>query len=455
MPTQHELKQQLIPILKDLAVAAQTIAMNQFQMKRNELGFQGFIADLRDARHNVLGHNWNLTNGMLTVRSNANFAEVDEYLTEKLSNVPWFTPCSPDNSSKIQSVMNYGYPFKMLGKYGANPAVDPALFLANTDEPVKVLAIIRADQTRALPGGMQEAAVKKTCINELLEECFSGNFFKENSISSHIIDAEGYWSQFNEDQQLSALLEKVILATKQLSNAQKNSLIEAISSNEPDETRSALIRRICQKIENLPDEQPIFGSCQRAQVLAHVRVGLYEVACPQQYAQMKNLLEERMHSESRVVNQTDPRNTDYAWMETTVVNMAVDSNLIEQLKNYGLELEGGAGDDATNSHFPTLEEFCCSQQNAPYSDHASLVLNALANVIENNLLVSTNLLEQCRSIAVDYASKLPGDRVEHMQEINQTLTSMSLAITSDRLKLFSSVEKPPEGVSLKCKFEMK
>ena len=411
MNTQRELS--LPEIVEGLAHAAQLIAVNTLLLTREQKGFQAFIFDLKEPSNNIVGSNWNLTNGMLTALPGADANEINTFLTLKLSSKPWFQS-TPPADLPTQAPLHYACAFKVLGKYGANPAIDPTLFLIHEKEPVKLLAIIRPDGTRALPGGMMESNVKKTCVDELLEECYSGNFFKEGGITSNIIDAEGYWDRFAPNQQLPVLVETVIRQTKQLSPGQQAIILEAIQTtpSTAGENPSDLIRRVCLKIEELPNTPPQFGACQRAQALAHIRVALYEKACPAQYAELQAMLNRHMHIGAQVPNLSDPRNTDIAWMETRTVSMAVDSKVMLDLKSWGLESEGGAGDDAKDSHFPTLETFCCGDEvSHPYSDHASLVLNALANEIRQGLNVTPALLRQFQTITIDYHAKLPEDSI--------------------------------------------
>jgi hypothetical protein len=406
----REYEPTLPEMLETLAFAAQRLAVNALGSTREQKGFQAFIFDLKEASNNTVGSNWNFTNGLLTVLPGADPDEINEFLKSKLSDKPWFQSTPPADLS-IQSPIPYAYAFKVLGKYGANLAVDPTLFLVNGKEPVKLLAIIRPDGTRALPGGMMESNVKKTCVDELLEECYSGNFFKTYAITSDIIDAPGYWETFAPNQQLPQLVAAVISQTKQLSSGQRALIQEAVyaAASTVSEKPSDLIRRVCQTIEELPDAPPQFGACQRAQALAHVRVALYEKACPAQYAALQVMLDSHMHIGTQVPNLSDPRNTDIAWMETRAVSMAVDSKVMDELKTWGLESQGGAGDDARDSYFPTLEAFCCSESSRAYSDHAALVLNALASEIRQGLDVTPALLKQFQAIATDFRAKLPDD----------------------------------------------
>ena len=422
MQARHEMS--LPEIVDGLALAAQHIAVNTLLLTREHLGFQAFIFDLKETSNNLTGSNWNFTNGMLTALPEADPNEINEFLKSKLSDKPWFQ-ATPPSDLTIQSPIHYGYAFKVLGKYGANLAVDPTLFLMNDKQPLKLLAIIRPDGTRALPGGMMESNVKKTCIDELLEECYSGNFFKEGARTSDIIDATGYWESFPADQKLPLLAATVIRQTKQLSPVQQAIVQEAIQEgiSASSEKPSALIRRVCQKIEELPDTPPQFGACQRAQALAHLRVGLYEKACPAQYGELRAMLNSHMLIGDQIANLSDPRNTDMAWMETRAVSMTVNSTIMEDLRRFGLEPEGGAGDDAKDSHFPTLQAFCCNNEaHRPYSDHASLVLRAIADEIRRGLDVNSIILKQFKTIAVDFEAKLPQN--ERLPAIIQRLDLM-------------------------------
>lgn len=418
----------LSELIHRLAEYAQTIALNKLMEKRHEKGFQAFIFDLKESSHNCQGHRWQLVNGLLTVESDANPQEINDFLASKLHDKSWFESNQP--IAIDASPTNYGYHFKVLGKWGANPAVDPVLFLENSNNELTVLTIIRADKTAALPGGMMESTVQKTCIHELLEECFSGNFFKRDSKTSHIIDASGYWDNVPPEQSLLALIQRVLDETKQLSPQQKNELYGILQNTTVPQKPSEVIQSLCNKIDELTG----LSACQRAQVLASVRVGLYEKTCPIQYQAMEQLLLQRMENSGQVANLSDPRNTNSAWMVTTVVSMLFPHSDMNTLEDYGLEYEGGAGDDAHDSHFRSVKDFCCEN---PYADHAALVLHALARTIgkKENLKIANALLNQCLSIARDFQQKLPGEA--GLERIVINLESVIAQETQNRYRLFS------------------
>ena len=402
-------------IIQTLAQAAQEIAIKQLNDNRATMGFQAFVADLRDPSNNHSEQGWTFHNGLLTVGSDADHQAIQSFLNENLGHNAWFQttpravtplmgaiPNCPPTSSR-------DYQFKLLGKFGENPAVDPTLLVNNGSDPLKVLAIERPDKTRALPGGMNESTVRETCLNELLEECFSGHFFEPGSVTSRRLD----------DMPLpeKSLLTTIIQGTQQLSNDQK-AIIQAVINADYD-LPSQAITAITDRIQALPNDEAIkFGSCQRAQALAHVRVELYKTLCPEEFAQVKTLLEQRMEIGDSITNLSDPRNTNLAWMVTRPVGMTVNPEVIEALKQYGLE-EGGAGDDATNSHFPTLEDFCCGN---PYSDHAAILLNVVSRQIEEGQIeVTPTVMSQLEAIAEDYLAKLP-ERQSELLAVIESLT---------------------------------
>lgn len=432
----------LSELIHRLADYAQTIALNKLLKKRHEKGFQAFIFDLKESSHNYQSEGWQLANGLLTVESDANAQEINDFLASKLSDRLWFESNQP--TSIDASPVTYGYDFKVLGKWGANPAVDPVLFLENSNNELTVLTIIRADKTAALPGGMMESTVQKTCIHELLEECFSGNFFKPDSKTSHIIDAFGYWDNVLPKPPLLTLIQRVLDETKQLSQQQKNELYGMLQNTTVPQKPSEVIQSLCNKIDELTG----LSACQRAQVLASVRVGLYEKTCPVEYEAMKTLLLQRMENSEQVANLSDPRNTNSAWMVTTVVSMLFPHSDMNILEDYGLEYEGGAGDDAHDSHFRSVKDFCCEN---PYADHAALVLHALARTIEKNenLKIAKALLNQCLSIANCFQQELPDDA--GLQIIVTGLESLIGQETQNQNRFFSRGNQENNNQELKRK----
>lgn len=177
------------------------IALKKLRIDRERDGYAQFLFDLKDPKYNQKGTHWSLTTGLLNItpeglRDRNTLAEVEAIYHGLLSERSW---CQRPNSVVPQALevssnpaqlpdgKGYGVSIKLLGKNGANSAVDPVLLLQANDGSLKVLMIKRFDGSRAFPGGMQESNVLNTCIQELLEEVFSDDLFAQESATAQAI----------------------------------------------------------------------------------------------------------------------------------------------------------------------------------------------------------------------------------------------------------------------------
>lgn len=319
--------------------------------------------------------------------------EINAYCDERLGRQPWYqssdamvlphalTSLLPNETQQAE----LGYPrgFKVLGEHGANLAVDPTVLVVE-DGRIRVLSIVRVlDQARALPGGIVPRldAVKQKCIDELLEECFSGAFFTPDSVTSHCIDTLTPVSC----EQIRDETIRLLTSWKEFDMTTIQSLIGEIRlMSTTDLLPSVFIQTMLAHVQSMA-----LSVCAQAQMMAHLRVELYKKLCVVQYQTVSQCLKSKMIMGEQVANLTDPRSTCETGMVTQTVSMLVrPQEMFREFRELGLE-EQAAGDDAMHAHFPTLYDFCCGVDYPPFADHAKLVLDAVADQLALGALVLT------------------------------------------------------------------
>ncbi len=374
---------------------------------------------------------WNLSGGKLVIHhpyQDSSLADAQNKISKELKTSLSFK--KPTEQLKTSPKNYQGLNLKTLGKRGPNKAVDPiVLYVDNRRKKLKVLKIDRnSDNPKkiALPGGMLEDSVRKTCINELLEEVFSPSMFRADTKNAESLNLE----------------DKAVISEKitELLNAQwvKDSNISFPPSlfewNTDNENNDQYIRRILEDLDALEfqNEQGkkltdlAKGSVQRTQFLTRMKVELYKKLLPELYKQFCYLVNADSLTGKEVVNGSDPRNTDYAWMVTTPITIPADSLFTDANKmKTGLSIiEGEGGDDAGNSRFIDVDVFCCGHDK-PFADHRALLLDGMADVFQHKKIkLSPDIVDQINLIK---------QRMEH---------EIRMARVSETIELFEGILNP-------------
>ncbi len=397
--------------LKAMAEELDNIKFRQLQDKRGKKGFQHFHNGLKDKKFNHKGTGWAIVNGLLTVEpthlTNPDTArEINQYLDEKQTGKPWYTPTTeqpegfaPRGDLNIQA--------KTLGKFGPNAAVDPIFYVQKSDGKFQkpdgkwsVLTIKRFDGSLAFPGGMQEAKVKETCVEELLEECFSGGLFISGSQTAAQLDSARIPPEAVKETMQQAMLKFLegndpTKAAKQIWQA-RDILMGIGDASTPSE----MVNKIVQAIR----DSPRIDEGKKGSMIALARCAVYEKCLPERFAKFKSFVESKMQEGEQVINRTDPRNTNTAWMVTTPVMVALNQDDFDNffLDELGLTLT--EGDDAAAVQFRDVDEFAHSitgeNGSEVYSSHATIAMNAFSTMVESGMLsASPQLLGQLESVA--------------------------------------------------------
>lgn len=384
--------------LHELASEFQKKSLAHLMERRHQNGFQHFIADLKDETYEAPG--WSLRKGLLTIRLPLDnpllIREIQDFINSRLAKFPWFKQEKPQDFQPCPHL--YQLPIKTLGAFGPNKAVDPILLVVDPSGRINILAIRRYDGVRALPGGMLEKNVVQTCVNELLEEVFSGDLFRTGGLTANLIDTK----------------------YKQDPIAFKSKVIELVRAAEKSYSKvfTPYLARFTDEIEQFDEPVPsvflarVLGFLSKAnfqhvdstelvQIQTHIKCDVYKHCCAEQYGQFKEKLEANLaenrklvyqESPEFVLNLTDPRNTDLAYMVTVPLPMVVNTEFVHSLAEMGLGMsETSAGDDAIAADIIPLEEFC-STDILPYSDHATLVLHTIADLVMHSKLRLTDAL---------------------------------------------------------------
>ncbi len=372
--------------LKNIAKQFQDIKLSQLMQLRAIHGFNHFIFDLKDSRHNSQNEGWFLTNGMLHVehsqfQNDIIKAQVHALLNETLSDRPWYQIHSDGPSINTQ----YGIAIKTLGKNGINSAVDPILLLQDRDGKVSVLSGQRpVCNEYCLPGGMNESTVINTCVSELLEECFSGDLFEPNAASSIELN-----SNVSNITKLNAFI-------KNLCPAELRDGFTALTTT--DVLASKAIQNAIEHIQRSP-----LDAGKKAPLIAKIKCELYRNYLISQYNKFSDFIDQHIdQTQKNVVNGSDPRNTDAAYMETKPLPGFLDKDTFIDYVTHECALNFGAGDDLGNVKLRDIDVFCgeitstgtasSSPKQGTYSDHASLVLSAIALGLESDRLTLTDAL---------------------------------------------------------------
>lgn len=411
-----ETKKKLSDELRHLAALHRLIQLHKLREKRTEQGYQHFMHDLRSDEYNFDGEGWSLTKGLLTVDIDNPTAitSAENYVSGKFEELrkPWFE--KPSIRVQAPSLIDdkpYAIHAKFLGKNGANRAVDPVLLITKSDGSVSVVTIERwGGQERAFPGGMLEASVKEICINEILEECFSGDLFAEGSMTS---------KELNDRKDLEIHdLERIIREILNDSEFDKlKNKIDELFALPTEQSHSDYLRDILCRLAKLTDGQTGLDEPTAVHLSTRLKCRLYEHLFPVKYFNFRKLILDNLVIKEEVINGSDPRNTDKAWMVTKpLIEILTSENFAVLEKQCSLKLAGG--DDALGANLTDIEKLFDGNF---YSDHGAILLEALADALDPNnselqLDLSQSLQDQIDSIRESIlklfkSSKTPQSRI--------------------------------------------
>lgn len=406
--------------LRELAKKTQRQQYFQLAKDRQRFGFQHFFTDLKGlnftnlyekfptlittipARENRL---WSLDGNikgpgiMLTILPSAteeDYKEIRALLDTVLGDKPWYEKEPEQKSTNLftnesfhQSEVKAFLPdVKTLGNNGANEAVDPIFFIIDDKGFLNVLAGERPTKEKAFPGGMKESTVKETCLNELLEEVFGGSLFDGKSRNSIAADDLCKNENVKYNQGIDSCMKAFI---KEFPNFD-TTLAAGIDSILKGENN---IDEKFKDIAKLLTNASINDDPQK-HILIRLKCILYQTLLPDSYKIFKDFVNDKLKTQSdAVVNQSDPRNTQTGWMVTRAISGLVSAEeLTALINNCGLELK--AGDDLVGPKFMNIEELV----SLGYSDHSSLLLNALASEVEQYpKLITPEIEAQINEIA--------------------------------------------------------
>ncbi len=387
-----------VGMLKETSNQFQTMKFDQLAQQRATHGFNHFIFDLKDPIHNAQGNGWFLNNGMLHIdpthfQNEVTRTEVHTLLNQKLGDRPWYQIPSEATATYTSA---YGLAIKTLGKNGINAAVDPILLVQDIDGKVSVLSGQRpVCNEYCLPGGMNESTVINTCVSELLEECFSGALFEPGEKSSRLLDDSTHnILEFNAT--IAALCPVEL-------QAEMTVLPTNISASEA----------VQHAVRHIQDSALDEG--KKAPLIAKIKCTIYQERLPEPFARFSNFVNQHIHQDQdNVINGSDPRNTDVAYMETKPLPGFIKIHEMDAITSQ-CALTFGAGDDLGNVRLRDIDVFCgqivstgtepTSHQQGTYSDHASLVLNSIALGLENGDLILTDALSnQIHTVITNHPS---------------------------------------------------
>jgi hypothetical protein len=305
-------------------------------------------------------------------------SEIHALLNQKLGDKPWY-----EKPQDVPSTNHYGLAIKTLGKNGINAAVDPIFLVQNSEGKVRVLSGQRpVCHEYCLPGGMNESTVIHTCVSELLEECFSGALFEPEEQSSNLLD-----ENINNISELNAYIASFC----------PNELKAELTELSTDVTASQAVQHAMRLIQ-----ESTLDEGKKAPLIAKIKCKLYQEKLPVQFEQFYHFVRQHIdQTQEHVVNGSDPRNTDAAYMTTKPLPGFLKQHDMDEIIDQ-CALTFSAGDDIGNVQLRDIDVFCGnitstdtspgSLEQGAYSDHASFVLNSLALGLEKGSLVLTDAL---------------------------------------------------------------
>lgn len=369
-----------------LARSAKTLALQKLRQKR-ATAFEVFIFDLKAPEYEqhvgIYPENaqWEIRGGFLRIRPDASdetYAEVQTYLEKQLGDKPWFehaTQIAPAPRKSPPLLLSDGKPYhlplKVLGKNGPNLAADAIILIQNENNPIKLLTIHRPDGTIAVPGGMNEDRAKATYTAELLEEVFSNALFSPDSVTESLINTL----------EIIALAQPIhaFFSQRKLAIHLPDSKVQS-----PADYIQAVLDAIDQHPATL---------CERTHLKTQLKCMLYKELLPAHYAAFKSIVENDLIELPQRINQSDSRNTDYAWMETKPFVRVMGKETFSRLEQEAGLTQLSGGDDAENAQLHNLEEFWTGDRPI-FCDHGALVLEGVSVALQQGQLIDTKVLQQ-------------------------------------------------------------
>ncbi len=395
--------------LNKLALAIQNNLTKKLIEDRKKDGFVHFIADLKDKRYNQTHETWSLKNGLLRVdkahlKDKTTIEEIHQFLgkDDVFGKKTWYEKPTLHNNLNLYQVK-----FKSLGKQ-VNKAVDPVFILRAKDGSLKVLCGSRHDDSLAFPGGMNESNVINTCINELLEECFSGDLFIKDSGTETLINQQKDKITQIKETMLDTFLHQLSLHDKP-SSGDENFVSKMKRFIEEQDTLKALFNKlettfnpkkmtvaqyICQFIEAI--EQSKIDEGKIPPLVAHIKCDLYKQFLSTHYEDFSQFVKTKMHREPLEMNMSDPRNTDLGAMYTNPLEAILDESELTSYMAQQCALKFGEGDDLGKVKYRPIERLGVDG----YSDHPKLLVDAINRGLQRGeITLTSQVLEQLNTIA--------------------------------------------------------
>lgn len=380
-----------------LSKRAAALDFQDLLKSRKENGFQHFFLDLKNEA-DASGEGWAFSGGLLTVKDPHNTEQIMDFLESKLGHHEWFQTRQNLEELKSQGktietpelpegVESYTQQFKSLGYWGENPAMDVGTFLLEEDGSISVQVIVRPhDHKYALVGGMidkdfhrQKSAVLEKCFQEFIEELYSNDLFAEGS------ETLKRTRSFKQSDISNAMQRVLAYPEFNALNLSKSRLKEIF--NQPNMSFISRMNEIDTEIKKIKQ----FRSEDLEIFLVRIKCRLYQELFPEQYNAMIEFLMDNLSSMPETTNESDPRNTQAAFMTTTPHYFCLDrKKLAEFQQSWYVSAKGG--DDAVSVKILRLEDLF---DNPMYSAHGRILLEMLADFAKLNPLISKNpVLEQ-------------------------------------------------------------
>src|SRR3990167_6311297 len=421
-----------VPILKEMAKRSLLEQIQALNADRAANGFKCFLAYMQG--HNKQGKEWSLTDGHLIINpplpvSKERRDEIHQHFNTTITSVNWdYQQPLPEEEieyflrkQNIPQVIENGLEIgvKVLGKNGENPAADPVIFL-QTKQGVQVLTIVRKTGEKAFPGGMVEMkdgeivrdAIVETFVSELLEESFSGDFFRQGHATQKQLDSQYGKNDVTQQEfknKIAAKLEAMIADAnkkvkagdqKIITDAHKKVVLAALNnstSQSPSAVLEAALLALTRKDNNDLSKQETLQ-----QTATHMRVELYKEVMKKEYKKFRKIVDKSIKIGKKRRN-ADPRSTERGYMTMQPVRLVINEAKLKKLKKQcgGLEItDTSHGDDAKGANFIDINEFVVGitlkdgTKKLPYAGHGSVAYAELAEAIEAGELEDAPALRQ-------------------------------------------------------------
>lgn len=400
----------------DLAVRVSVLDFQELLKNRLEKGFQHFFLDLMKEPETrspdydpALSQGWILKGGLLTVHENCEANQLMDFLESKLQHHAWFET----RQQKMQRLARgehidlptlpagfkaYRESYKTLGKYGPNAAIDVIAFIENPDGSLSEKVIVRPhDKKYAFVGGMieQKEATLGRCFDEMLEEFYSNDLFVRDSGTEFLAGRKS--------------LPEVLAAFEEVLRQKEFSTLtpvfaEILSAAQSGTHFSDCLERFCIQLLSYTNRAIPQANgkehTHRMEDLEHLfvrfRCLLYKQMCPAQYALFCDFLHTHLVEMPLTTNESDPRNTNEAYMVTMPHWLYVSYDDMASLER-DCAIKPKGGDDAVSTHIVPLEKL---YEQSMYAAHGRINLEALAQLLKKrpDLLASPILQAQLRKI---------------------------------------------------------